>query len=59
MSFNMYTLNKRWYVVTLEEVEAKLNEPRAEIKGEPQNLEEQTIFLVGWNIVEKVIQGLC
>ena len=43
----------------MEEGEAKLQEPRAEIKDEQQNLEEQTIFLVGWNIVEKVIQGLC
>lgn len=57
MPFNMYTFNKMWGVVTPSEAEAKINEQRAEIKGEPQNLEEQAISLVGRDIYEKLIKG--
>ena len=39
MPFNMYTFNKMWGVVTPEEAEAKIEEQRKEIKGEPKNLE--------------------
>lgn len=47
MPFNMYTFNKMWGVVTPEEAEAKINEQRAEITGEPQNLEEQAMAISG------------
>jgi len=57
MPFNMYTFNKMWGVVTPEEAEAKIIEQRAEIKGEPQNLEEQAISLVGRDIFEKLVKG--
>lgn len=57
MPFNMYTFNKMWGVVTPEEAEAKINEQRAEITGEPQNLEEQAISLVGRDIFEKLVKG--
>lgn len=57
MPFNMYTFNKMWGVVTPEEAEAKINEQRAEIIGEPQNLEEQAISLVGRDIFEKLVKG--
>lgn len=57
MPFNMYTFNKMWGVVTPEEAEARIKEQRAEIKGEPQNLEEQAISLVGRDIFEKLIKG--
>lgn len=57
MPFNMYTFNKMWGVVTPEEAENKINEQRAEIKGEPQNLEEQAISLVGRDIFEKLVKG--
>ena len=57
MPFNMYTFNKMWGVVTPEEAEAKINEQRAEIKGEPKNLEEQAISLVGRDIFEKLVKG--
>jgi UDP-galactopyranose mutase len=53
----MYTFNKMWGVVTPEEAEAKINEQRAEIKGEPKNLEEQAISLVGRDIFEKLVKG--
>ncbi len=57
MPFNMYTFNKMWGVVTPEEAEAKINEQRKEITGEPQNLEEQAISLVGRDIYEKLVKG--
>lgn len=57
MPFNMYTFNKMWGVVTPQEAEAKLNEQKAEITGEPRNLEEQAISLVGRDIFEKLVKG--
>lgn len=57
MPFNMYTFNKMWGVITPEEAEAEINRQRAEITGEPQNLEEQAISLVGRDIFEKLIKG--
>ncbi len=57
LPFNMYTFNKMWGVVTPEEAAAKINEQRREIVGEPQNLEEQAISLVGRDIYEKLIKG--
>ena len=52
LPFNMYTFNKMWGVVTPEEAAAKIEEQRKEITGEPQNLEEQAISLVGRDIYE-------
>ncbi len=57
LPFNMYTFNKMWGVVTPEEAEAKINEQRKEISGEPRNLEEQAISLVGRDIFEKLVKG--
>ena len=57
LPFNMYTFNKMWGVVTPEEAAAKIAEQRKEITGEPQNLEEQAISLVGRDIYEKLIKG--
>lgn len=57
MPFNMYTFNRMWGVVTPQEAEVKMNEQRAEIVAEPQNLEEQAISLVGRDIFEKLIKG--
>lgn len=57
LPFNMYTFNKMWGVVTPEEATAKIEEQRKEITGEPQNLEEQAISLVGRDIYEKLIKG--
>ena len=57
LPFNMYTFNKMWGVVTPEEAMAKIEEQRKEIKGEPTNLEEQAISLVGRDIYEKLIKG--
>ena len=57
LPFNMYTFNKMWGVVTPEEAAAKIAEQRKEITGEPRNLEEQAISLVGRDIYEKLIKG--
>ena len=57
LPFNMYTFNKMWGVVTPEEAAAKIEEQRKEITGEPKNLEEQAISLVGRDIYEKLIKG--
>ena len=57
LPFNMYTFNKMWDVVTPDEAKAKIEEQKKEIKGEPQNLEEQAISLVGRDIYEKLIKG--
>ena len=57
MPFNMYTFNKMWGVVTPEEAQAKIDEQRKEITGEPKNLEEQAISLVGRDIYEKLVKG--
>ncbi|MBR0485377.1 MAG: UDP-galactopyranose mutase [Oscillospiraceae bacterium] len=57
LPFNMYTFNQMWGVVTPEEAAAKIEEQRREITGEPKNLEEQAISLVGRDIYEKLIKG--
>ena len=57
LPFNMYTFNKMWGVVTPEEAAARIEEQRKEITGEPQNLEEQAISLVGRDVYEKLVKG--
>ncbi len=57
LPFNMYTFNQMWGAVTPEEAARKIEEQRQEITGEPQNLEEQAISLVGRDIYEKLIKG--
>ncbi len=57
LPFNMYTFNKMWGIVTPEEAAAKIDEQKKEITGEPRNLEEQAISLVGRDIYEKLIKG--
>lgn len=57
MPFNMNTFSKLWGVVTPEEAQQKISEQRSKIIGEPQNLEEQAISLVGEDIYLKLIKG--
>ena len=57
LPFNMYTFNQMWGVVTPEEASAEIERQRREIIGEPKNLEEQAISLVGRDIYEKLIKG--
>lgn len=57
LPFNMNTFNKMWGVKTPSEAVAIIEEHKKEIKGEPKNLEEQAISLVGRDIYEKLIKG--
>lgn len=57
LPFNMNTFRAMWGIRTPAEASAKIAEQRTEIKGKPQNLEEQAISLVGRDIYEKLIQG--
>lgn len=58
MPFNMNTFNKMWGVVTPGEAKAKIEEQIKESKiGNPQNLEEQAISLIGKDIYEKLVKG--
>ncbi len=57
LPFNMNTFYQMWGVCTPEEAKAKISDQRAEIQGEPANLEEQAISLVGRDIYEKLICG--
>ena len=58
LPFNMNTFSKMWNdVFTPEDAMRHIEEERKEIKGEPTNLEEQAISLVGRTIYEKLIKG--
>lgn len=57
LPFNMNTFAKLWGIVTPAEAAARIDAQRQAIKGEPQNLEEQAISLVGTDIYEKLIKG--
>ena len=58
MPFNMNTFAKIWDdVVTPEDAMRHINEERKKITGEPKNLEEQAISLVGRSIYELLIKG--
>ena len=58
LPFNLNTFSKMFNLVTLQDIEKKLDEERkeglAKLNGrEPQNLEEQAISLVGTTVYEK------
>ena len=57
MPFNMNTFSKMWGISTPAQAKAKIEEQRAGITGEPKNLEEQAISLVGRDIYEKLVKG--
>ena len=57
LPFNMNTFSKMWGVVTPAEAAAKIAEQRNAITGEPKNLEEQAISLIGTDIYTKLIKG--
>ncbi len=56
LPFNMNTFSKMWGIATPDEAMAIINEQKAEVKGEPKNLEEQAISLVGRDIYEKLVK---
>ena len=58
MPFNMNTFSKIWNdVFTPTDALRHINEEKKEIIGEPKNLEEQAISLVGRTIYEKLVKG--
>ena len=58
LPFNMYTFNRMWGVVTPQEAAEKIAAQRSEgATGEPRNLEECAISLVGRDIYEKLVKG--
>ena len=56
LPFNMWTFNKLWGVTTPEEAKKKIEEQSLILDGEPKNLEEQAISLVGVDVYEKLIK---
>lgn len=56
MPFNMNTFSRIWNVTTPAEAKAKIDEQRKEIVGEPRNLEEKAISLVGRDVYEILIK---
>ncbi len=58
LPFNMYTFYQMWGVTTPQQAEEMIEkQKRAAGIGEPRNLEEQAISLVGTDIYEKLIKG--
>ena len=57
MPFNMNTFSKMWGISTPAEAKAIIEEQKASVTGEPENLEEQAISLVGTDIYEKLVKG--
>lgn len=56
LPFNMNTFSKMWGISTPQEAEAMIEEQRSVIQGEPKNLEEQAIRLVGTDIYKRLIK---
>ena len=57
MPFNMNTFYAMWGVTKPNEAREIIERQRKEITGEPQNLEEQAISLVGRDIYEALVRG--
>ena len=57
LPFNMHTFSQMWDVVSPWEAEAIIREQRQEVHGEPRNLEEQAISMVGRDIYETLVKG--
>ncbi|MHA5130194.1 UDP-galactopyranose mutase [Oenococcus oeni] len=59
LPFNMNTFYEMWGAKTPAEAKAKIEEQKKEagISGQPRNLEEQAISLIGTDIYRKLIKG--
>lgn len=57
MPFNMNTFSKMWGISTPAEAKAIIDQQRCCVQGEPKNLEEQAISLVGTDIYQKLVKG--
>ena len=56
LPFNMNTFHQMWGVTTPAQAEAIIREQKREVQGEPSNLEEQAVSLVGRDIYEKLVK---
>ena len=58
LPFNMNTFSKLWGITTPAEAAAKIKEQieAAHLEGEPKNLEEQALRLVGRDVYEKLVK---
>ena len=57
LPFNMFTFEKMFGVTNPSDAKTEIEAEKAEITGEPNNLEEQAISLVGRTVYEKLIKG--
>ena len=57
MPFNMNTFSRMWGISTPAEAKAIIDSQRQVVQGEPRNLEEQAISLVGTDIYRKLVKG--
>ena len=58
LPFNMNTFHQMWGVTTPAQAQAEIHrQQQAAGEGEPRNLEEQAISLVGTDIYEKLVKG--
>ncbi len=58
LPFNMNTFAKMWHVKTPKEAAERIRSQIADLNiGEPANLEEQALSLVGKDIYEKLVKG--
>ena len=58
LPFNMNTFSKMWNIKTPQEAENIISSQIESLNiGEPQNLEEQALSLVGTDVYEKLIKG--
>lgn len=57
LPFNMNTFYQLWGAKTPADAKAIIEQQKSTITGEPKNLEEQAISLVGYDIYQKFIKG--
>lgn len=57
MPFNMNTFSKMWNISTPAEAKAIIEKQRGSVSRDPQNLEDQSISLVGTDIYKKLVKG--
>lgn len=57
LPFNMNTFSKMWNISTPAEARAIIEKQRGQVQGQPRNLEEQAISLVGTDIYQKLVKG--
>lgn len=57
LPFNMWTFSKLWNIWSPEQAKKIIKEQSQIINGDPKNLEEQSIKLVGKDVYDKLIKG--